>query len=240
MSKVTSTGAHRTDRRASRREFIQYGSLFVATTGLLLSGCSNDDEMGPDMPDEPEMVDLGSGDIGVLNYAYALEQLEAAFYTQVLQGQYYANASGEERIIMQDLQAHEVIHRDFLKVAINAASTNAAIADLEVDFSSIDFGSRASVLGAAKAFEDLGVQAYNGAGQLLSSADLLTLAGKIVSIEARHAAAIRSLLDSNRRSFAGDDIIDEQGLEITRTPAQVLMIASDFIRTPISAANLPR
>ena len=26
-------------------------------------------------------ADLGSGDTGVLNYAYALEQLEAAFYT---------------------------------------------------------------------------------------------------------------------------------------------------------------
>jgi hypothetical protein len=28
-------------------------------------------------------VDLGAGDTGVLNYAYALEQLEAAFYTEV-------------------------------------------------------------------------------------------------------------------------------------------------------------
>ena len=26
-------------------------------------------------------VDLGEGDVGILNYAYALEQLEAAFYT---------------------------------------------------------------------------------------------------------------------------------------------------------------
>ena len=30
-------------------------------------------------------VDLGQGDFAVLNFAYALEQLEAAFYTQVLQ-----------------------------------------------------------------------------------------------------------------------------------------------------------
>ena len=33
-------------------------------------------------------VDLGSGDTGVLNYAYALEQLEAAFYTQLLAAPY--------------------------------------------------------------------------------------------------------------------------------------------------------
>lgn len=29
-------------------------------------------------------ADLGEGDIGVLNYAYALEQLEAAYYTMVI------------------------------------------------------------------------------------------------------------------------------------------------------------
>jgi hypothetical protein len=28
-------------------------------------------------------AELGEGDIGVLNYAYALEQVEAAFYTKV-------------------------------------------------------------------------------------------------------------------------------------------------------------
>ncbi len=29
-------------------------------------------------------ADLGRGDIGILNYAYALEELEAAFYTEVV------------------------------------------------------------------------------------------------------------------------------------------------------------
>src|SRR5262245_57512709 len=33
-------------------------------------------------------VDLGGGDLGVLNYAYALEQLEAGFYTQVIASPY--------------------------------------------------------------------------------------------------------------------------------------------------------
>ena len=38
-------------------------------------------------------VNLGTGDTGVLNYAYALEQLEAAFYTQVV-ASFYAGAHG--------------------------------------------------------------------------------------------------------------------------------------------------
>lgn len=179
---------------------------------------------------------LGSGDVGILNYAYALEQLEAAFYTQVLDGGYYDGAPENEKQIMADLQKHEVAHREFFKAAIPA---DAVIPGLEVDFSTIDFDSRDSVLGTAKVFEDLGVSAYNGAGQFLESADFLLLAGKIVSVEARHASAIRDLLNPNSADFAGDDIINEAGLEITRSFADVLEAAGGFITTEIDASGLP-
>ncbi len=52
-----------------------------------------------------------------------------------------------------------------------------AIKALTPNFSAVNMGDRASVLGTAKAFEDLGVSAYNGAGQFLTSAPLLTIAG---------------------------------------------------------------
>lgn len=185
-------------------------------------------------------VNFGTGDVGILNYAYALEQLEAAFYTAVLGGAYYDGASAEEKEILQDLQYHEVIHREFFKAAIPA---EAIIPGLAVDFSTIDFASRDSVLGTAKAFEDLGVSAYNGAGQFFSNTDAgrlyLTLAGKIVSVEARHASAIRDLLNPNSRDFAGDDIINASGLEITRSPQDVLGIAGTYISTALDASGLP-
>lgn len=53
-------------------------------------------------------------------------------------------------------------HREFFKNAL----AKAAIPGLEVNFSGINFASRDSVLGTAKAFEDLGVSAYNGAGKI--------------------------------------------------------------------------
>jgi hypothetical protein len=105
------------------------------------------------------------------------------------------------------------------------------------DFSSIDFSSRSSVLGTARAFEDLGVSAYNGAGELLQNADYLLLAGKIVSVEARHAAAIRDLI--NYGSFAGSDVVDTNGLDVYRKPLEVLSIADNYIETKIIANNLP-
>ena len=67
-------------------------------------------------------VNLGTGDTGVLNYAYALEQLEAAFYTQVLAGAYYTGAPLNEQTILSDIKNHEVIHRDFLKAALGSAA----------------------------------------------------------------------------------------------------------------------
>lgn len=219
-------------KNANRRQFLRMGTMTVAGAGLLLMGCNDDENM---MPTVPGMVNLGSGDTGILNYAYALEQLEAAFYAEVIKGSYFANASAEEKTIMGDLEKHERAHREFFKAALG---TN-AIGALEVDFSSIDFSNRTSVLGAAKTFEDLGVAAYNGAGQFLESPDFLLIAGKIVSVEARHAAAIRDLINPGSADFAGDDIIDVNGLERTLNFTQVLTAASAFVKTEIDFSQLP-
>ncbi|HEY8196835.1 MAG TPA: ferritin-like domain-containing protein [Gemmatimonadales bacterium] len=220
-------------RTTGRRTFLQWAGV---TVGVVALGCSDDNGPGPTTGGD---VNLGTGDTGVLNYAYALEQLEAAFYTQVVAG-FYAGASVDEQSILTDIRDHEVIHRDFLKAALGTS----AIADLTVDFTSINFADRASVLGAAKTFEDLGVSAYNGAGQLLTDGANLLVAGKIVSVEARHAAAIRDLLvpkSSAVGSFAGDDTVDPTtGLEIPeRTPTAVLTAADTYIVTTINSSGLP-
>ncbi len=223
-------------RTTGRRKFLHWSGVTLAVVAI---GCSDDDDDGGTGPGDGE-VNLGTGDTGVLNYAYALEQLEAAFYTQVLAGAYYGGASLAEQTILSDIKNHEVIHRDFLKAALGGS----AIADLTVDFSTVNFADRASVLGTAKIFEDLGVSAYNGAGQLLADANNLLTAGKIVSVEARHAAAIRDLLvpkSSGAGSFAGDDTVDPTtGLEIPeRAPTAVLTAADPYITTTINASGLP-
>jgi len=219
-------------RSAGRRDFLKFGTLSVAGAGLLLVGCNDDEDMMPPMKDG---VMLGSGDIGILNYAYALEQLEAAFYATVIAGGYFANASAEEKIVLGDLEKHERAHKEFFKAALGSS----AIANLEVDFSSIDFGNRNSVLGAAKTFEDLGVAAYNGAGKFIEDAKYLLIAGKIVSVEARHAAAIRDLINPGSADFAGDDLIDANGLERTLGFKEVLTAASTYVKTPIDFSQLP-
>jgi len=178
-------------------------------------------------------ADLGSGDIGILNYAYALEQLEAAFYTKVIDSP-YGKMSKSEREILTDIRDHEVEHREFLKGALG----DKAIPGLEVDFSKVNFKSRKSVLTTAKTFEDLGVSAYNGAGRLLKKGDYLLAAGRIVSVEARHAATIRDLLQPGTVAFAGPDVVDKNGLDVARAPAAVLKAADPFIVTKVTAKSL--
>ena len=209
-----------------RRQFLGYVAA-TASAATIISACHKDDGGSSNGG-----IDLGSGDIGILNYAYALEQLEAAFYTQVIASP-YANISAEETALLTDIRDHEIVHREFFKTALGTS----AIPALEVNFTAIDFTSRDSVLGTAKAFEDLGVSAYNGAGQLITDVSYLLVAGKIVSVEARHAAYIRDLISYG--SFADDSIIDANGLDLIATPTAVLATASAFFKSKLDGSHLP-
>lgn len=213
-------------KNVSRRNFLGY---FGGASALIVASAACKKESNTTAS---AGVNLGSGDVGILNYAYALEQIEAAFYTQVALSP-YSGITASENALLTDIRDHEIAHREFFK---NALGTS-AIATLELDFGSINFGSRDSVLGAAKTFEDLGVSAYNGAGKLIVDPNYLLLAGKIVSVEARHAAYIRDLIANG--SFADNTVIDANGLDMSRTPTAVLALAAPFVKTMINASNLP-
>jgi rubrerythrin len=218
-----------------RKQFLKYGALSGTTLVLGLEACKKNH----DNPSGTGVTDVGSGDPGILNFAYALEQLEAAFYIKV-NAAFYSGATEEEKDILSDIMAHEIAHRDFFKKALGSA----AIKELTPDFSTIQFNDRMSVLGTAKALEDTGVSAYNGAGKYIQNVDYLLLAGKIVSVEARHAAAIRDLLNPKSKDFAGDDVVaPATGLDFSRTPnagnPSIVMTANTFLSTKISATQLP-
>ncbi|WP_264552331.1 ferritin-like domain-containing protein [Flavobacterium sp. N2038] len=233
----------------NRRSFLKLSGLTLVGAGLVLAGCSdnnNEDNMQDNsLPGIKNGVfDLGSGDFGVLTYAYALEQLEADFYTKVVNStNFNATFSDIERQVLTDLYYHEVIHRDFFKAALTGAlpdPSSQLLPSLAFNYGSLNFSSRNEVLATAKALEDTGVAAYNGAGRLIKSADYLLLAGKIVSVEARHASAIRSLINPNSKDFAGDDIINTStGLDVAKDPSKILPIAGGFITTKFTAQYLP-
>jgi hypothetical protein len=209
----------------ARRSFLRYAGTGVAAVGLLTAASCHKDNIITNTG-----IDIGNGDVGILNFAYALEQLEAAFYIQVAASP-YSGITATETARLTDIRDHEVCHREFFKAALG---TN-AIQALTPDFSSIDFSNRAKVLAAAQAFEDTGVGAYNGAGYLIQSATYLGLAGKIVSVEARHASYIRDLISPG--SFGDTTILDVNGMDQSKTIAQVLPIANTYLKTKVNASN---
>jgi hypothetical protein len=236
----------------SRRRFIKMGSLAVAGSSLLLA-CTNDDDIIGPMPPEGEVFDLGSGNLGILNYAYALEQLEAAFYTRAIDGAYYKGLGddSEEKQIIKDVWYHEVIHREFFKTAISDVAPNDITPDLEFDFGSVDFDNRDSVLSTALLLEDTGVEAYNGAGKLIDvnaamGGTYLLLAGKIVSVEARHASAFADLALATPTAFARDGILVDlggtgQAYDKATPPSEVIdaVVGTGFVTTEFTANQLP-
>ena len=226
----------------NRRDFFKRAGLGLGAVAAAstLQACDSD---GDDDDDGAAVTLDFSNDFGVLNYAYALEQLEAAFYDTVVSDSAYGSTfNAGERAILDDLAKHEAIHRDFLRRAIVAAGgETAVIGALTPNFSSVDFDSRSSVLQTSLALEDTGVGAYNGAGRYIQDDGYLLLAGKIVSVEARHASVIAGLLEAN--AIAGDGTItSDTALDLALRPDQVVGAngrATPFISTSIRLTNVP-
>ncbi|HEX2779645.1 MAG TPA: ferritin-like domain-containing protein, partial [Gemmatimonadaceae bacterium] len=214
------------------------GTLMLAPS--VFAACGDDDATSPKPNPNQAQLDL-STDIGIFNYAYALEQLEAAFYGAVVGAANFATlfTDANERELLTDIRNHEVAHREFLRAALGAS----AIPDLALNATTVSalIADRATILKNAQTFEDLGVAAYNGAGKQLKDARNLLVAGKIVSVEARHAAAIRDARDTTGRLFAGDDVVNANGLDVKMEPAAVLarVTALNLVTTPISVTKAP-
>ncbi len=211
----------------SRRKFLTYAGGLAGAT-LLLNACKKDSDNSP-MPED--RVDLGQGDTGVLNYAYVLEQLEAAFYIKVL-SQPFTGMSADDKKMLEDLRDHEIAHREYLKTFL----AEKAAQSFEFDFGSIDFSSKDSVMNAAKNFEDLGVSAYNGALPLLSTTEYFTIMCKLASVEARHAAAVRNYIAPG--SFS--DTTDSNGIDSGKAPADVIALVRPYMKVSLSVANFPK
>ena len=224
----------------TRRDFLKLVGLSGAVVFLpsVLASCNstNGDITGPPGSGSPLVIDFAKGDTAVLQFAYALEQLEADFYTKVVANFSSSGLSANEQTVLGDIKNHEVIHREALK-AILGASNGFTV---HTTYGGLNFSDRPSVLLTAKTFEDLGVAAYNGAAQYLSSTANLLVAGKIVSVEARHASAIRDLIAPST-STQGDSgtSFAPKSFDDVFSPGKVKTAAQAFVIEQITFSNAP-
>ena len=127
---------------------------------------------------------MGGGDVAILNFALTLEYLEAKFYEEAKSR---ARASGELKSLINLLADDEQQHVEALAATVKKLGGKPV---MEPKFN-FDYSDTAGFLKLAQTFEDTGVSAYNGAGPMIKSKEVLAAAGGIVQVEARHAAAIR-------------------------------------------------
>jgi Ferritin-like domain len=144
-------------------------------------------------------------DVGILNYALLLEELQSAFYSEVERNKVL---KGGLRRQSEIVGAHERAHVKALRKALGRRANKRP---------SFNFGeateSPKAFQQTAVAFEDLAVAAYKGQAHHISSRAYLTSAIAIHTVEARHAAWIRRLAGKSPTSTAFDDAKTQSTVE---------------------------
>ncbi len=187
----------------------------------------------------------GTGDVKVLNYALALEDLEADLYKQALQRLTTGgtNALGtaipglnisSSQIDVQYLVEFgkvEAQHRDFIRGALGAA----AIKPFKYNFNMQNL-SRKQVSDLVYTAEATGVGAYLGAIQYLATKTYLQIAGAIQGTEARHTAVFAEVINILFSEGLNVAPVTKQfgngsqmGIDYSISPNTVLKAVSPFI-----------
>jgi hypothetical protein len=136
-----------------------------------------------------------AADAEIFNFALLLEYMQAAFYGEAVER---AELTGELLEFATLVVEHERAHVDYLRDALGADARAEPTTDFgEATADPAAFGA------AAVTLEDVAVAAYNGqAGNLTK--DALRAAATIISVDARHAAWIRSIVGETPAAQAVD------------------------------------
>ena len=170
---------------ASRRDiFSKYAKAGILTSAPLVLALASNQAFGQALPKKIE---------DTLNFALTLEYLEAAFYAQG--NKTSGLIPGKYKTVFRTIGQHETAHVKLLQGVLGAAAVKAPAVDFTAGGKYADvFSNFDTFLTLSQTFEDLGVAAYKGqAGNLIGSAEVLTVALQIHSVEARHASEVRRI-----------------------------------------------
>ena len=173
-------------------------SGFLRKAGLAGAGVAGGFALRPGLA----AARASSRDIAILNYALALEYLQASFYTETERiGALRGALAHQARVV----GAHERDHVRAFKEQLGSA----AIKEPQFDFHGVTENPKA-FRSTAVAFEDLATAAYKGQAPKIKSRAYLAAALAIHSVEARHAAWIRRLAGFLPAADAFDEPLDDQ------------------------------
>jgi hypothetical protein len=138
------------------------------------------------MPALARAAAIPASDIAILNFALTLEYLENAFYAEANAGGKLTDAATKR--FSQVTGQHEAQHVAFLKKVLGAK----AVAEPKFNFQGTT-QDQAKFQATADVLENTGVHAYLGQVPNIKTKAVLVGAGRILPVEARHAAWIRDI-----------------------------------------------
>ena len=228
----------------SRRGLLKWGLLGVGTFAL----SSVPKALRAQTPTVRTLT-FNADDVGILNFALLLEEIEATFYQAAVNSGRVTNAREVE--YLRSIGNNESEHATFLRSVLGnnvAFQTN----DLSLNQSALAnlLRDRDTILNTAITLEDLGVHAYNGAGTRLTNPTFLLAAGSIVSVEGRHVAGLRSLQGRPVTELPSEQKVSDANLvaainpvrgrayDELFTPRQVVEVVRSFniLNNPIAGA----
>jgi rubrerythrin len=178
---------------ASRKRFLGMvgGAGAAGAFSIFLAACGKDSKKSSSSSStSTQSTGSAKGDLEIVQYALTLEHLETDFYNAVLD----ANVITDKKIgkIATMIRDNEQEHVDALTATVKQLGGKPS--KPKTDFSKVIAGGPKMILATAATVENLGAAAYLGQAGRIKSKDVLAAALSIHTVEARHAAALNTLV----------------------------------------------
>ena len=209
---------------SSRKRFLKMvgGAGAASAFAIFVAACGDDEEKssGASGSDTMKKKETGSdkGDLEIVQYALTLEHLETDFYNAVLESGVIKDAAlGKTATAIRD---NEQEHVDAL-MAVNKQLGGTSYKRPKTTFDDVIKGGPKMILETAATVENLGAAAYLGQAGRIKSKDILASALAIHTVEARHAAALNSVV--------GKTIVPDGAFAKPATMEEVLPSVQPFL-----------
>ncbi len=175
---------------ASRKRFLSVmgGAGAASALAIFMAACGGDDKQATAA--KPDTMADTARDLEIVQYALTLEHLETDFYNAVIDSGVVKDMALAKVATM--IRDNEQEHVDALTQTVKKLGGKPKRP--KTNFDAVIDGGEQMVLETAATVENLGAAAYLGQAGRIKSKEVLAAALAIHSVEARHAAALNSVV----------------------------------------------